>query len=283
VDALSESQSSDLEVASDSSEAKDSGPQSDVEAVADSGASSPPDEGGNAEIVNAAETSSPSQPLKVLFLGNSYTYFHDLPQIVADLSAEAGAPITVDSITQGGAWLQHHAANPSTLEAIETGGWSHVVLQEQSVIPVTASGTFIFAAADLSQVIHEADAVPVFFETWARAEGNVLYESDLAGYTPATMQEELRFRYQLAATNNDGIYAPVGDAWEVSLAEHPKITLYSADGSHPLITGSFLAACVFYEILTGKNVVETNWKPEAISDEDASALRSVAHQTVSAL
>jgi hypothetical protein len=245
-------------------------------------ATGPVDEGGVEEVVEALDVQSPAE-LKVLFIGNSYTYFNSLPQLVADLFKDSGEPIVVDSITQGGAWLQNHFDNPSTLEAIETGGWTHVVLQEQSTLPVIASGTFVFASADLSEVIHGADAMPVFFETWARVEGNSLYETDLAGFTPATMQEELRFRYQLAATNNNGIYAPVGDAWEVSLAEHPTIALHSGDGSHPAITGSFLAACVFYEVLTGNDVTASNWKPDAISEEDAAALRSVAHEVVSAL
>ena len=253
----------------------------DIETIPDSAPESLSDVSSVGEDIS--EVVSAPEKLKVLFIGNSYTYQNDLPNMVAQLSAASPSPVVVDSITKGGAWLQNHAADAPTIETIQTGGWTHVVLQEQSVLPVVASGTFIFAAADLSAVIHQAQAVPVFFETWARAEGNSLYNSDLAGYTPKTMQEELRFRYQLAATNNNGLYAPVGDAWEVSLAEHPEITLHSGDGSHPAKTGSFLAACVLYEILTETDATQTTWAPEELSAEDATTLRSVAHQTISNL
>jgi hypothetical protein len=232
------------------------------------------------DISDIPDVVEPPKALKVLFIGNSYTYQNDLPNMVDKISAETPNPIVVDSITKGGAWLQNHAADALTIETIQTGGWTHVILQEQSILPVVASGTFIFAAADLSAVIHEAQAIPVFFETWARAEGNSLYSSDLAGYTPQTMQEELRFRYKLAATNNDGLYAPVGDAWEISLAEHPEITLHSGDGSHPAKTGSFLAACVLYEIVTGSDILQTTWAPNGVSDTDATNLRTLSHQVV---
>lgn len=245
--------------------------------------SAPPALDDSAEVEPEQDITEPTDTLKVLFIGNSYTYFNDLPQMVRDLFEEAGYPVLVDSITKGGAWLQNHYQDPATLESIQKKGWTHVVLQEQSTLPVIASGTFIFAAADLSQVIHGAGALPVFFETWARAEGNPLYQTDLSGYTPASMQEELRFRYQLAANNNNGLYAPVGDAWELSLEEHPDIALYSEDGSHPAVPGSFLAACVFYEVLTGLNVVNTSWTPDSMSEEDAATLRSVAHQMVNSL
>ena len=44
--------------------------------------------------------------MKVLMLGNSFTYFHDMPKMVAALLNEE-----VDSVTRGGAYL-HQMLDP---------------------------------------------------------------------------------------------------------------------------------------------------------------------------
>ncbi|MBR58249.1 MAG: hypothetical protein CMH54_09530 [Myxococcales bacterium] len=223
-------------------------------------------------------------PKKVLFLGNSYTAGNNLVGWVADLAiaAEYGPGLTTKGITYGGYMLQDHQHTPSTIETIQTGEWTHVVLQEQSTIPLIALGTMQFAASSLSFTIKQTGAVPVFFETWARREGNPLYETDLAGHTPESMQEALRNAYTLVTNANGGVYAPVGDAWEISLATHPDIPLHSGDGSHAAPAGTYLAACVFFSLLTGQSPVGIELWPESLTEQEAFALQTVAHETVQA-
>jgi hypothetical protein len=42
-------------------------------------------------------------------------------------------------------------------------------------------------------------------------------------------------------------------AWRQVLIEHPGLTLYQSDGSHPTRSGTYLAACVFYAALFGES------------------------------
>ena len=222
------------------------------------------------------------QGLAVLFLGNSYTFYNDLPGQVADLAGAAGIdpPLETDSATQGGALLSDHWANQATMEKIETGGWTHVVLQGQSYVPVAVPFEFTSAAGGLSNEIHAAGAIPVFFETWAREEGHPMYQQQLAGYTPATMQAALREVYQNVAQDNEGLYAPVGDAWEVSLAANPDIDLFASDGSHPSKAGSYLAALVFHGVLNQTSPESLPLWPESLTADEAAALQSVAAEAV---
>ena len=85
----------------------------------------------------AGQSSIRPEPLKILFIGNSYTYYNGLPAHLERLiDSHPGNPaVEVASITPGGASLGRHASNPETLEAIRSGGWTHVVLQEQSQRP----------------------------------------------------------------------------------------------------------------------------------------------------
>ena len=226
------------------------------------------------------EDSATVTAMEVLFIGNSYTSANNLASLVANLAAAAELPLTTSAIVKGGAWLEHHANTPDTMTTIATGGWTHVVLQEQSYLAVPWPLTFLNAAAILSDAIHAAGAIPVFFETWARAEGSSLYNEDLAGYNPISMQAALKAIYLQAANDNQGVYAPVGDAWEDSLAAHPETTLHTGDKSHPALTGSYLAACVFLEVLSGQNPEEISWAPEGMPTEISESLRTTAHAAV---
>ncbi|MDA0199222.1 MAG: hypothetical protein OT643_10645 [Bacteroidetes bacterium] len=57
---------------------------------------------------------------KALFLGNSYTYVNNLPQLIANAAASAGDSLIFDNNTPGGYTLQGHTTNVSSLEKIET-------------------------------------------------------------------------------------------------------------------------------------------------------------------
>jgi hypothetical protein len=70
---------------------------------------------------------------RVLFLGNSYTYSNNMPQLIADMAASTGKNFIFDSNTPGGYYLAQHLTNTVSLEKIESGNWDHVVLQDQSM------------------------------------------------------------------------------------------------------------------------------------------------------
>src|SRR3989344_7408694 len=76
-----------------------------------------------------------SQNFKVLFIGNSYTYVNNLPQVLADIANAMGDTLTHDSSTPGGYTLNLHTSNATTLSKINAQTWDFVVLQEQSQLP----------------------------------------------------------------------------------------------------------------------------------------------------
>jgi len=92
----------------------------------------------------------------------------------------------------------------------------------------------------------------------------------------------LRQAYKAATLNNSGVYAPVGDAWEMSLTEHPDLELHGPDGSHAALTGSYLAAAVFVGLLGEVQVdaVTGTWTPDGLDESDAKVLRQMAYETL---
>src|SRR5437764_9334948 len=79
-------------------------------------------------------------PENVLFIGNSFTARNDLPGLVARLAAARGKTVRHRLISAGGASLRTHWNAGEAARAITDGGFDHVVLQEQSTLPVKNAG-----------------------------------------------------------------------------------------------------------------------------------------------
>lgn len=182
--------------------------------------------------------------VRVLFLGNSYTYVNNLPTVFQDLAHAAGRNVETGTVANGGETLAQHAASADSLAAIHGSSWQYVVLQEQSELPAITSAwqTEMFPAAEtLVASIRATGATPILLETWAHRDGLPGQWLDYAA-----MQAAITGGYQRLGATLGVAVAPVGQAWQTVLREDPTIALWQADGSHPSPAGTYLAACVLY-------------------------------------
>jgi hypothetical protein len=200
--------------------------------------------GCTASALPTCSASGPAQCARILFLGNSYTYVNDLPATFARLAASGGKQVEVASVANGGETLADHAASSDSQAKIKAGHWSYVVLQEQSQTPATSGvQEFMYPAArDLAGKVEAVGAVPMFFMTWAHRDG--MPEAGLPNYD--SMQKSIDTGYLHIARELDVPVAPVGYTWYIVRHDHPEISLWIDDGSHPSSAGTYLAACVFY-------------------------------------
>ena len=223
-----------------------------------------------------SDTSEPEGP-RVLFIGNSYTFYNDLPGLFAAITAASGEPWIVDSIAIAGATVADHLANPEVATTLAEG-WDHVVIQGQSYEPIVEQAAFEQAVVDLAALVDETSpgAELVLYETWAREAGNPLLAE--LGLTPEQMQQGLSDGYAAAAQASGARVAPVGQAWAQALVEAPTIDLFDPDGSHPSLAGSFLADCVFFAVLTGQPAATSDYVPAGLAASDADLLEPLADQ-----
>ena len=75
--------------------------------------------------------------MKVLFIGNSYTYYNDMPKIFCDLANSNDNPLEVKTITRGGKFLHQNLdpndeQYPMVESTITEGDYDVLFLQEQS-------------------------------------------------------------------------------------------------------------------------------------------------------
>lgn len=173
----------------------------------------------------------------VLFIGNSHTYYHEMPQMVVQLAEAAGHEpgLRVETSTASGVSLQWHWNNQRTRDLIAQGGWDAVVLQERSGGPMEDKASMHTYARRLHGAIEKQGAETVFYMTWART------------YQPGT-QSEITAAYEEIADALDATLAPVGQAWKRVLDDNAELQLHAPDGRHAAPSGSYVAACVFYTL-----------------------------------
>jgi hypothetical protein len=198
--------------------------------------------------------------VKILFIGNSFTARNDLPGMIATLAVASGTRIDHELISAGGASLRQHWNKGDAQRAIARGKFDFVVLQEQSTLPIKNAARFLESVRLFDPVIRESDAKTCLYMTWARA------------HAPKS-QCALTDAYTQIAEDLDATLVPVGVVWEKFLAKHKHPILHDADGSHPALAGSYLAACVFVATLWSRQVLKAAKPVLGVRDEDAKLIR----------
>ena len=191
--------------------------------------------------------SSNADTTRILFVGNSYTYYHSSPELLKSMIEQKHPEkvIEIQLISQGGMTLERHWQEERAQKAIKSKAWDYVILQEQSklAMPIFIDHDVFFGPTDLfydysrkfDNEIKKAGAKTVFFMTWSvksRPE-----EQEILTHAYASIAQEL-----------NAIVAPVGLVWE-ELRKSDQFDLYENDGSHPSAYGSYLIAATMYATL----------------------------------
>jgi hypothetical protein len=199
---------------------------------------------------------------QVLFIGNSYTQVNDLPTLFSELALSKGKHPFVGTKANGGFTFQNHVNDPATFIKIKEKKWNYVVLQAQSQEPsfpysqvTTATLPFSTQLAD-SVYANNFCSQPLYYMTWGRQNGDPQWDSINTFYK---MNDRLRAGYMRFMEASEASVAPVGIAWRYVRDTYPAINLYSSDGSHPSLEGSYLAACVFYASIYRESPVNASF------------------------
>jgi hypothetical protein len=193
-------------------------------------------------FLSLAWVNAQQKELKVLFVGNSYTYGYNLPHIVSIISEETSTKLLTRKSTIGGASLKEHwngGRGLQTRDMIAEGDFDVVVLQNFSMSAISNPDTSLRYIQLFSDYIRSQGAKPFLFNTWAREK-------------VPQFQEDIDVMYEQAARDNDAINVPVGQAWELAMDLRPSVDLFTSDGSHPNELGCMLTASVFVRVICGE-------------------------------
>ncbi|MEL6250836.1 MAG: hypothetical protein AAFR87_02395 [Bacteroidota bacterium] len=193
---------------------------------------------------------------KVLFVGNSYTYFWNLPQTVEAMAKEKAIALEARQSTSGGTHWGHHWRSERELksrEKIESGDFSAVVLQNHSMSALNRADSMFHFGSLLVALAKSKGADIYLYMTWARE------------WNPY-MQAEIKKQYMELGEKLGAKVVPVGPAWERARQLRPGLPLYDEDQSHPSPLGTYLTACVFFGTFSGQSPVGL---PSRIIAEDS--------------
>jgi hypothetical protein len=231
--------------------------------------------GGRASDLDARET------MRVLFVGNSYTRFNDLPRMVGELSRStpAGPRLQTSRETQGGYDLRRHWNRRRVRQRIERGRFDAVVIQGHSLAPIRQQDRTSEYARRFSQHVQASGARMILFQTWARHPRSRVYRRyGLRG--PGEMLDRIDAFYRDISRELSVPVAPVGRAWQRAADELPDASLHRRDGTHPALAGSYLSACVVYGTLTGRDPRQATWHPWRMPPAQAARIRAIAAQSL---
>ena len=169
---------------------------------------------------------------RVLFIGNSLTYWNEMPWMLERV-AESLGDRKLRAVFNGGSGmsLRQHWDRGRAVRAIREGNWDYVVLQAQSSEMLATPDETRRYARLLDGEIRKVRAKTIVFGTW------VIEGSD-------TPQAELTKRYAALAKELDAELAPVGTAWDE--LRRAGIRMFDGSGVHPSLAGTYLSACVFW-------------------------------------
>lgn len=221
--------------------------------------------------------------LDVLFIGNSYTIAHDLHLQVAKMADAAGLKLRTRRLALPGKKLEYHARRSKVRAALAMRDWDFVVIQGQSLEPLRTPEGFRTSGSALAQLVWDAGATPIFFETWPRKEGHPIYRRKrrLSGGSPMAMYDAIHRAYAELAFETSAEIVPAGQAWMEMTRRAPAVNLYDGDMHHPGRRGSYLNANLMFAHLTNVSPVGNVGKPLVrIEPEVAQMIQQIAAATV---
>lgn len=229
-------------------------------------------------IILGGDGKTPADPIKILFIGNSYTFSNQspekpqLPEKIKEICLAGKNPVYLqfDQVLKGGDSLKGHWNRGLAQEKIKSAKWDLVVLQDHSNMALKDSAQLKEYVLKFDSIIKKTGAKTLLYMTWAKAN------------LPETI-EQISKVYESVGKEINAKVVPCGIAWSMALKEHPEWKLHWDDNSHPNTRGVYLNTCVFYQTLTNCTPLPSSYSFTAnnitLSKEQLEFYQSVAKKT----
>lgn len=187
--------------------------------------------------------------ISILFIGNTYSAFHDLPGVVEALLDSAGhSPNHTFGEIMLGLSLEDHWVLETGQEWINKGTWDYVIMQQGPSI--TSGRRSLLKYTQLfAPLIRAAGAEPGLWEIWPVPDETNDFDAIYASYREA-------------ADSIDGFMIPAADTWQEAWKLDPSLAFYEDDHVTPTLLGTY---AIGLTIAAGLSHKDPYLFPEAVN------------------
>lgn len=218
---------------------------------------------------------------KVLFIGNSITYFNAMPETFEAIANERGNPTKVTVYAPGGTGFVHHVEDPEVYAHFAMEAWDYIVLQPGSnespgySFPIEETLDRAHIMLDSIEAVNSCARV-LFYEisygVWGASEEDLETYNETMGL--------IRANLTLMADSTSHYFAPAGESMRAAWNADQSTLLWGGTGDiHPNTLGSYLIACTFYATIFQKPTLGSSHYA-TLTEEEAVKYQEIADTTV---
>ena len=241
------------------------------------------------------EPVSEKEPIRVLFVGNSFTRSGgtDIGKMLEKIAASQGENVKTEVIVNPGFYLSYYtntdigrfAFHYQLVNAIRDNKYDYIVFQESSFGCIEDVEGMCAAINKLKSYVqyYQADVKMLLYVTHPFKDGSTV---EINGKeTVLSIKDRLKYThagYTYAGNETNIKVVPAGVSFYRAKVAYPNISWYQSDKKHPEYATFFSMACSFYREIYGKqpSFTETEIKKIKLSKEEQQNIASVAYNSL---
>ncbi|WP_350285608.1 SGNH/GDSL hydrolase family protein [uncultured Croceitalea sp.] len=167
--------------------------------------------------------------IKVLFIGNSLTYYNELPKLVKERAMLQNIHLKADVVAYPNYAIEDHWNDGDVQKLIANNNY-HFVFIQQGPSSQAIGRTMLFEyGKKFKKTCHDNNSKLVYFMVWPSKTYYRTFDRVIANYKDAALA-------------NNAIICPVGAIWKANFDATGDLSYYGIDGFHPSLKGSKVAA-----------------------------------------
>ncbi|MCA0153493.1 SGNH/GDSL hydrolase family protein [Winogradskyella vincentii] len=177
--------------------------------------------------------------VSILFIGNSLTYYNNLPELVKQTAREYNVRVKYEMVAKPNYAIVDHWAEGKVQKLITKKKFDYVILQQGPSSQYEGRQMLIESGKDYKQLCDKTNTKLCYYMVWPSRTYYHTYDGVIKNHRDA-------------AKLNDAILLPVGEVWKAYFDRTDNFQYYGPDGFHPSLLGSKVAARVITEKLVNE-------------------------------
>lgn len=172
----------------------------------------------------------------LLFVGNSLTYYNNLPNLVKEIAASRDIILNTEMLAKGNYAIVDHWADGQVQTLIRSKKYDYVIIQQGPSSQADGYNMLLNGGKKYADLCKDNEVQLAYYMVWPSRSYYHTFSGVINNYTAA-------------AEANDAILCPVGKVWKDHFDKTNDFSYYGSDQFHPSIQGSKVAARVIVSSL----------------------------------